>query len=127
MDLPAENATLSYERTFTVEDVKAFAEISHDRGAHHVEPGPGGRVMVHGLLTATLPTKLGGDLDYLARTMRFEFVRPVFTGDRIVCDCTAAQVEERPGRIYIEFDIRCRNQDGEEVLTGSTAGVVLRP
>jgi len=47
-------------RTFTDEDVRQFAEVSGDRGAHHVQPGPDGRVMVQGLLTATLPTKIGG-------------------------------------------------------------------
>jgi 3-hydroxybutyryl-CoA dehydratase len=29
---------LIWERTFTDEDVRQFAEVSGDRGAHHVEP-----------------------------------------------------------------------------------------
>ena len=74
---------LTWERTFTEEDVRQFAEVSGDRGAHHVEPGPDGRVMVQGLLTATLPTKIGGDLNFIAREMTFEFLRPVFSGDAV--------------------------------------------
>ena len=81
--------------------------------------------MVQGLLTATLPTKLGGDLSYLAREMLFEFLRPVFTGDRIDCVSTATRVERQPGRTYAEFTISCVNQAGKEVLRASTKGVIL--
>ena len=38
----------TWKRTFTDEDVRQFAEVSGDRGAHHVQPGPDGRVMCKG-------------------------------------------------------------------------------
>jgi 3-hydroxybutyryl-CoA dehydratase len=50
----------SYERTFTIKDVELFAKLSGDKGEHHMKPDGQGRVMLHGLLTATVPTKLGG-------------------------------------------------------------------
>ena len=37
--------------------------------------------MAHGLFTATLPTKIGGDLNFIARELTFQFHRPVFAGD----------------------------------------------
>jgi hypothetical protein len=40
-----------------------FADVSRDRGIHHVKSDEDGRLLVHGLLTATIPTKLGGDID----------------------------------------------------------------
>jgi acyl dehydratase len=80
--------TSSWERTFTIEDVQLFARISGDQGVHHMRPDKQGRILVHGLLTATLPTKLGGDLNFIAREMIFEFLRPVFTGDAIRCENT---------------------------------------
>ncbi len=123
---PRQGESVSYARTFTVEDVRAFADVSLDRGVHHVKPDNDGRLLVHGLLTATIPTKLGGDLDYLAQEMTYRFQRPVFTGDEILCDCNASKVEDRGDRTYLEFDIRCTNQHGKEVLTGSTKGVILR-
>jgi 3-hydroxybutyryl-CoA dehydratase len=123
--IPARGDSLTYARTFTIDDVRAFADVSNDRGVHHVDPGPDGRLLVHGLLTATIPTKLGGDLDYLAQEMTFRFHRPVFTGDRVECVCTIAELEDRGDRTYLEFDIRCTNQHGKEVLTGRTKGVVL--
>jgi len=45
----------TWERTFTEEDVRSFATISGDQDVHHVTPDEQGRLMVHGLLTATLP------------------------------------------------------------------------
>jgi len=116
---------VSWSRTFTIEDVERFGEVSGDRGIHHVQPDAQGRLMVQGLLTATLPTKLGGDLDYLARDMVFEFLRPVFTGDTIDCLVTVNRVEKQPGRTYAEFEIVCTNQAGKEVLRSSTKGVIL--
>ncbi len=116
----------TYDRVFTVEDVTSFARLSGDAGRHHVVPDADGRVMVHGLLTATLPTKFGGDINFLAREMRFEFVRPVFTGDKIVTEvvCTEAIDEDRAVRLA--FDVVCKNQHGKEVLKGSTNGVIRK-
>jgi 3-hydroxybutyryl-CoA dehydratase len=116
-----------WSRVFTVEDVRRFSELSGDRGVHHVELDGEGRLMVQGLLTATLPTKFGGDLNYLAREMLFEFLRPVFTGDVIECVSTAKRVEKQPGRTYLEFAISCVNQDRKEVLRASTKGVIRDP
>jgi acyl dehydratase len=115
----------TWSRVFTVEDVRHFSEVSGDLGVHHVELDGQGRLMVQGLLTATLPTKLGGDLNYLAREMLFEFLRPVFTGDVIDCVSTATRVERQEGRTYAEFAISCTNQAGKEVLRASTKGVIL--
>jgi 3-hydroxybutyryl-CoA dehydratase len=118
-------STSSWSRVFTIEDVRRFSELSGDRGVHHVELDGDGRLMVQGLLTATLPTKLGGDLNYLAREMLFEFLRPVFTGDSVDCVCTATRVEKQPGRTYVEFAISCTNPSAKEVLRATTKGVIL--
>ena len=49
--------------------------------------------MVHGLLTATIPTKIGGDMNFIAREMKFQFYRPVFAGDTIGCEVTVVKLE----------------------------------
>jgi acyl dehydratase len=116
-----------HERTFTVDDVRAFQTISGDAGHHHAAPAGRARLVVHGLLTATLPTKLGGDLDYLARDMQFEFLRPVFTGDAIRCEMTVTEVVPAPRRVQLAMRGACTNQDGKEVLRFTTRGVVLDP
>lgn len=116
--------TSSWERTFTIEDVQLFARISGDQGLHHMQPDAQGRLFVHGLLTATLPTKLGGDLNYIARNMTFEFLRPVFTGDTIRCENTITRLEQREGHMLMEASVICRNQHGKEVLTGHSRGII---
>lgn len=125
-DIPDPGTVLSHERTFTVDDVRAFAEVSGDRGEHHEQPDEEGRLLVHGLLTATLPTKIGGDLDVLAREMTYEFVRPVYTGQPIACEVTIEDVTRREDRAALDADIVCFRRDTEEVvLTGGFEGVVL--
>lgn len=118
-------AVLSYERTFTLDDVRTFAALTGDRGTHHLVPDAKGRIMVHGLLTATIPTKLGGDLDYLAREMFFEFIRPVWVGDVIRCEATITSVAREEGRTALALTLLCTNQAGKEVLKGHTRGVIL--
>jgi acyl dehydratase len=113
-----------WERTFTVEDVRLFGHVSGDQGIHHVETDEQGRLMVQGLLTATLPTKIGGDLNYIAREMVFEFLRPVFTGDTIRCETTITHLEQADGRTNMAAKWVCRNQQGKEVLAGHTHGII---
>ena len=55
--------TISWERTFTETDIREFTRFSGDAGEHHLVPDEHGRLMAHRLLTATLPTKIGGDLN----------------------------------------------------------------
>lgn len=112
-----------WERTFTVEDVRLFGQLSGDQGIHHVEPDEQGRLMVQGLLTATLPTKLGRDMNYIARELVFEFLRPVFTGDTIRCESTITHLEKADGHTKMAAEWVCRNQQGKEVMTGHTHGI----
>jgi 3-hydroxybutyryl-CoA dehydratase len=121
---PEAGQKATYQRTFTTEDVRAFAELSGDRGIHHMEADAKGRVMVQGLLTATIPTKLGGDMNYIARHIVYEFVRPVYVGDTITCEGTVEKVETSEGRLNVSLSFLCRNQDGKEVLRGTTDGII---
>ena len=116
---------LSYERTFSEADVERFAEVSHDEGAHHTTADEDGTLVVHGLLTATLPTKLGGDIDFLARTMEFEFHRPVYTGQTVRCELTLDAVTERDDRYDVAGTYVC-TVDDDVVMRGESDGVVLK-
>ena len=114
----------SYERSFTVRDVELFAELSGDKGAHHMKPDSQGRVMLHGLLTATVPTKLGGDINYIAREISYEFLRPVFAGETIRADSVVTSVEPAEDHLKVAMDFVCYNPSGKEVLRGKTRGVI---
>ncbi|GAA0497785.1 MaoC/PaaZ C-terminal domain-containing protein [Salinibacillus aidingensis] len=118
---------ITFERTFTVRDVELFTEVSRDEGSHHLTPDEQGRLVVQGLLTATLPTKVGGDYNVLARNMNFEFLRPVFTEDRIICEVKIEKYEwqEDKNRTAIVASFICRNQQEKKVLKGDFSGVIL--
>ncbi|OGS42595.1 MAG: hypothetical protein A2506_08615 [Elusimicrobia bacterium RIFOXYD12_FULL_66_9] len=79
-----------WTRTIHEADILRFAELSGDKGRHHMERGADGRLVAHGLLTATLPTKLGSDWSYIARTMGFDFIKPVFSGGVLVMRGTSS-------------------------------------
>ena len=115
---------VTYERTFTARDVGQFAELSGDRGIHHMQPDSEGRIMVQGLLTATVPTKLGGDINFIAREITFEFVRPVFVGDTVRAEAVVTNTEPSEGYLKVAIDIACYNQLGKEVLRGKTHGII---
>ncbi|MFJ7829385.1 FAS1-like dehydratase domain-containing protein [Peribacillus sp. NPDC046944] len=117
---------ITFERTFTVRDVELFTEISGDEGNHHITPDEQGRLVIQGLLTATLPTKVGGDHNVLARTMNFEFIRPVFTGDTIMCEVQIDQYERQENnRTALMALFSCKNQHEKEVLKGAFSGIIL--
>jgi 3-hydroxybutyryl-CoA dehydratase len=119
-------ARTSWSRTITEGDVERFAELSGDKGVHHVQRDAQGRLMAHGLLTATLPTKLGGDHDFMAQTMSFRFLKPVYSGDTLTCDGKIESVAAQTTRYKVRFVFEIVNQDGEVVLTGASAGSILR-
>ena len=118
--------TFVAERTFTVEDVQAFTRISGDAGVQHVAADADGRLWVHGLLVASLTTEVGGRIDYLARRMDYEFLRPVKTGDHVRCEVRVDELTEEADRYRMVVSTRCTNQLGKEVMRGLTHGVVLK-
>ncbi|MFF4207929.1 hypothetical protein ACFYZE_00900 [Streptomyces sp. NPDC001796] len=113
---------LTAERTILAEDIAAFASLVGDEGRHHIPAD--GPVMAHGLLTASLATQIGGRLDYIARRMSWEFLKPVWEGDTITAHVTVRALERKRAGMRIEFGIVIVNQDGDEVLRGDSTGVV---
>lgn len=116
--------TITWQRTFTEEDIRLFAKLSGDEGVHHLVPDEQGRLMAHGLLTATLPTKVGGDLNLIAREMSFTFLRPVFAGDTITCEVKLIELEAGEQYTRVGSEFVCRNQHLKEVMTGEARGIV---
>lgn len=117
---------ISFKRTFSVKDVELFTEISGDESIHHITPDEQGRLVVQGVLTSTLPTKIGGDYNVLARNMNFEFIRPVFTGDTIICEVKIENFEKNEkNRTAIMATFLCKNQNEKAVLKGDFSGVIL--
>jgi 3-hydroxybutyryl-CoA dehydratase len=121
---PAAGDVITWERAFTVEEVKEFARLSGDDAVHHMVPDDQGRIMVQGLLTMTLPTKIGGELDFIASDISYQFLRPVFVGQTIRCRLRILVAEREAARWRLEIETICYNSVNKEVLKGVTRGVI---
>ncbi|WP_100399538.1 enoyl-CoA hydratase [Bacillus sp. FJAT-44742] len=117
---------ITFQKSFTTEDVRLFTKVSGDEGSHHIHPDEEGRLIVQGLLTATLPTKVGGEHNVLARNMNFEFIRPVYTNDVIECKVKIEQLSEEEKKYVISSTFSCRNQRNEVVLKGEFSGIIRK-
>ena len=114
-----EGDLLQYSRLFTREDILAFAGLSHDTGRHHTAAE---KLMAHGLMVASLPTKLGGDISFIARDMEFHFLKPVYEHDEITCVGKLEKMTPQSKRTKLFFTFECRNQNGILVMHGSSNG-----
>ncbi len=128
MSTPAEGATHTHERTFTKADVRQFADVTGDTQDRHTDPDADGRLLVHGLLTGSMLTKIGGDLEVLATRMDIHFRRPVYTGETIRCTWTNERVTDRSDGVDLEAGVVCRrladDTPGDTVLEATVEGVV---
>jgi 3-hydroxybutyryl-CoA dehydratase len=119
--------TRIWERTFSARDVRQFGQIAKDNSIQHMIPDEQGRLMVHDLLIATLPTRLDGELNYIARNVSFVLVHPVFVGDTVRCEITITQLAQEELHTRMSATFICRNQKGQAVLMGNTSGFIRKP
>lgn len=115
-----------YSRQISSQDIREFTKASHDANIIHVEEDGSGRLVAHGLLVASLVTKVGGDLNYLARTMAFDFKKPTYSGDTLTCVATLCSLVEQRERLKCGFSFSITNQKGEVVMVGESAGMIRK-
>ncbi|WP_058993321.1 MaoC/PaaZ C-terminal domain-containing protein [Haloarcula sp. CBA1127] len=107
--------TFTETRTFQPEDVDQFAALSGDDQPRHTVPDGDGRRMVQGLLTASLLTSIGGDLEVLASRMDLQFQRPVYTGETLVCELTVVDVDlDVEGGVALVGDVAVRRVNRDD-------------
>jgi acyl dehydratase len=118
--------TFTVSRTFSRQDCHQFGRITRDYNPVHYDPGfarnrglPG--VISHGLLTGALLCEIGGQVAWLASSMEFRFLKPVFFGDTVTCRVTVTEVDSK-GRAAAEASMV--NQEGREVVTARITGLV---
>lgn len=124
IDQLAVGDSASVTRTFTREDVEAFARISGDDNPAHVDDdyvgitGRRGRVahgmLKAGLISAAIGTGLPGPGTlYLSQSLRWlAAVRP---GEELVATVTVREIVPERNRVVLETVV---TRDGEPVLTG---------
>ena len=120
-------------RTITSEDVTAFARLSGDYNALHLDDEFAARTeysqrIVHGFLHASLlstlvGTKLPGR-GALYTSQTIEFTRPVFIGDTVEARATVEKIDVDTRLVTLGTEIL--NQHGDIVLRGRAQVKVLR-
>lgn len=111
--------------TFTVEEVRQFADVTGDMNPLHVDPelaakGRFGQPVVHGLFTAALFSRLlatdlpGPGTIYLKQRLRF--ARPVFFNQEVVASVEI--LRRSPRRRLLWLATRCYDTAGRLVVDG---------
>lgn len=99
-------------RTLTLDDVRAFAEVSGDDNPIHLDAeyaaqhAPGGTPIVHGALLASVVSKLLGR-DFpgpgsIAVSLTCKFLRPVPVGSEVVFEAQVFEKRERFGHVVMK-------------------------
>jgi acyl dehydratase len=122
----------STERTVTDELIRKFAEVSGDYNPIHLDDEFAketrfGRRIAHGMLSgAFISAVLGYKLTerkivYLSQTLKF--TAPVFIGDTVTTTATVTHIrEDKP---IVTMETVCTNQNGETLVTGESAVMLL--
>ena len=117
--------TFTFRRTFTEGDVSMFCGVTGDYNPYHmdqtfIEGSWFKRLIIPGLLTASMITHIGGLIGMLATEMNFQFIQPVYIGDTITCTVTV--VEKDADKRMLRASAAFINQQGVEVLQATFAG-----
>ncbi len=133
-DPPPIGATATWTRTFTADDVEAFAGISGDRNPLHFDPvyAAGtklGALVVQGGLTtglfnALVAQELPGPGSVFLH-QEWDYPAPVFIGDTVTAE--AEVIESRADKPITRLRCVARRQDGTEVLRGECLVYTMRP
>ena len=115
----------SWRRVIGEEDIQATIALTGDQGGYHVDEAfakaAGFRTIIApGILQASMPTKIGGELNFLAREITFRFLKPVYAGDVLEVTMEVAAIDAERRLVTMEGEVT--NQDGEVVLTMLTHG-----
>lgn len=122
----------STSRQITDAVVRAFAELSGDYNPIHLDDEFAaktrfGRRIAHGMISgALISAVLGYELKdrkivYLSQTLKF--TAPVFIDDTVTATATVTNIREDKNIVMVETI--CTNQNGETVVKGEAAIMVL--
>ena len=114
-----------YQRQVSAEDIADTVRLTGDRGGYHVDPefarsaGFQG-LIAPGLFTMSLLTKIGGDVNFLAREFQIAFLKPVKALDTLNAEMEVLTADP------VTQLVTCRgtvtNQDGVRVLESTIKG-----
>ena len=123
----------STSREVTDEVIRKFADVSGDHNPIHLDEEFAkttrfGKRIAHGMLSgAFISAVLGNEfrglkIVYLSQTMKF--TAPVFIGDTVTATATITNIREDKGIVTLESI--CTNQNGEILVKGESAVMVMK-
>jgi acyl dehydratase len=131
---PVAGAKATWTRTFTAEDVEAFARISGDRNPLHFDADFAvrtrlGRLVVQGGLTtglfnALVAMELPGPGSVFLH-QEWDYPAPVYVGDTVTAE--AEVLEARADKPITRLRCVARRDDGTEVLRGECLVYTMQP
>ena len=131
---PAIGATATWTRTFSAEDVEAFATISGDRNPLHFDPTFASRTRVErlvvqgglttGLFNALVAERLPGPGSVFLH-QEWDYPAAVYVGDTVTAE--AEVIEARADKPITRLRCVARRQDGVEVLRGECLVYTMQP
>ena len=131
---PAIGATATLTRTFSAEDVEAFATISGDRNPLHFDPTFASRTRVErlvvqgglttGLFNALVAERLPGPGSVFLH-QEWDYPAPVYIGDTVTAE--AEVIEARADKPITRLRCVARRDDGTEVLRGECLVYTMLP
>jgi acyl dehydratase len=131
---PAVGAKATWRRTFTTDDVEAYARITGDRNPLHFDEAFAaarrpGRLIVHGGLTtglfnALVAMELPGPGSVFIH-QEWDYPAPTFVGDTVIAE--AEVVAARPDKPITTLRCVARREDGTEVLRGECVVYTMLP
>ena len=133
-EAPAIGATATWSRTFTAEDVEAFATITGDRNPLHFDPAFASRTRVErlvvqgglttGLFNALVAERLPGPGSVFLH-QEWDYPAPVYIGDTVTAE--AEVIEARADKPITRLRCIARRDDGTEVLRGECLVYTMLP
>jgi acyl dehydratase len=131
---PAVGTRATWTRTFTADDVEAFATISGDRNPLHFDADFAARTRVErlvvqgglttGLFNALVAQRLPGPGSVFLH-QEWDYPAPVYIGDTVTAE--AEVIEARADKPITRLRCVARRDDGTEVLRGECLVYTMLP
>jgi adenylate kinase len=119
-------------RVFSSEDIKAYAEVSHDWNPLHFDPESARKAgfenrLVHGMLVSSMfPRIISAHFPgavYVSQSLHFR--SPVYIGDEILGLVQAIALRETKNKYIVKFSTKCFKNHNELVVIDGEATAIL--
>lgn len=119
-----------FTHVFTQQETEKMGDLIGDHNLFHydgefIQKTRFKKPIVHGMLIGGMICHFGGDIfpgpGYLAESMEFKFLKPVYFNEEIKAIGHVTAVDRKTKRVT--FKMECYNRTGEKVMEGVVVGI----